>query len=159
MKSREKLIIKTVLLDEWRRKYDALDNAYDKVRTRSVTLLTIQLGLVGYFLSQLTILYKEELYGKIFFVMAASLLLYALYLSIRNYRAYSQWLSPVYELEIEKINNTSDILTAMDIILDDYKDSYDKNCLVNNTSGKRLNDSLYITIVGVIMLLVLNLAL
>lgn len=148
--------IQKIQLEEWRRKLDAIDSSYDRIRGRSVTLLTVQVGLIGYFISQLNDLIKPELYAKVFFTIGVAIGIYALQLALRNYRTYTNWLSPMYDLEIEKMNNASDEKEALQVLLDDYKDAYSNNLSVSNTSGKRLTDSLHITIASAIILLVLN---
>lgn len=158
MKESEKVDVVRLQLEEWRRKYDDISNSYDKVRSRSVTLLTIQLGLFGYFISQLDNLIKPELYGKIFFVFGCALGLYASFLTLRNYRAIGDWLSPMYDLEIEKMNNSENLSDATKVIVDDYKISYESNMSIHHLAARRLNNSLFISIASVIILMVLNFA-
>ncbi|HEY8992367.1 MAG TPA: hypothetical protein VIM37_00795 [Candidatus Microsaccharimonas sp.] len=145
-------------LSEWRRKVDAIDQSYDRIRGRSITLLTIQLGVTGYFITQLTTIIKPELYGKLFFVIGAATAVCAIALSIRNYRTKHHWASPMYELEIERMNNALDLKGALDILVVDYKVAYENNLSIHQPAANRLNQSLFMFIAAAIILLVLQFA-
>jgi hypothetical protein len=145
-----------IQLEEWHRKYDAIDTAYDRVRSRSVALLSIQIALAGFFISQLNHLIKHELYGQVFLVFGAILFIYSAYLTFMNYRANSGWSSPMWDLEIEKMNNSKNTEEALNVLLKDYKYSYDCNLSIHEPAAKRLNLSLFVFIGAVIILVVLN---
>lgn len=156
MTNKDEYDIQLIQLEEWRRKIDSIERSYDRIRSRSVTLLTVQVGLVGYFLSQYQLLIEPGMVSKIFFIIGAILGLHAIQLALRNYRTYSNWLSPMYDLETEKMNNAENKRRALKVLLDDYKDAYDNNHTVNELTGKRLTYSLFFTIASAIILLVLN---
>lgn len=151
-----KVLVKSLQLDEWRRKYDAIDNSYDRIRSRSITLLTIQIGVISYFITRLETLIKSEIYGVIFLIFGSVMALVAIGFSIQNYRSKKRWSSPMYELEIEKMNQAKQYSDALDILLDDYRGSYDNNCQIHEPAAKRLNQSLFIFIGAAIILLALN---
>ena len=147
-----------IQLEEWRRKYDSIDTAYDRIRARSITLITVQLAFGGYILTQIQSMIHNELYGIVFFIMGVLVFLYSASLSTRNYRARHGWSSPMWELEIERMNNCTDTSAALEILVADYKKAYDHNLSIHEPAAQRLNQSLFIFIAAAIILLVLHLA-
>lgn len=147
-----------VQLEEWRRKDSAVSAAYDKIRSRSITLIGIQIGVMGYFISRLSYIVKPELYGILFLSIATILGVISLILSIWNYVAKKYWLSPMYDCEIEKMNQAPTVSVAYKILVDDYKTCYDSNLKIHEPAGRRLNWALFTFIASAIILIVLNFA-
>jgi hypothetical protein len=145
-------------LSEWRRKDDSIGVSFQSIRSRSIAVLGVEIGLAGYFISKLDTIIKPELYGILFFSLAAILAVAAVLLVGWNYLSKRHWSSPMYDVEIEKMNNADKLSDAYIILTDDYKKSYDHNMHVTESAAKRLNGSLLLFIASAIMLMILTFA-
>ena len=144
-------------LDEWRRKTVSLDAGYNKVRSRSINLLTIQFGFSSFALVYIDDMIRSEAYGVVFLVLGFILLISSIILSATSFIS-RLWHCPMHDLEIEKMNNSKNIALVYKVLIDDYKECYDNNLKSHESASKNIKPSIYLFALSAIMLLTLMFA-
>jgi len=145
-----------IQLSEWRRKFDSLDAGYDKIRVRSISLLAVQFGFSSFVLLSLSRITNFDLHVIVFFIFGSLLLLVSIILCVVNYVSKA-WHSPMYKLEIEKMNNAKNLAGVYKVLIDDYDEAYHLNLKVHEPSARNLNIAVYLFAASAIIILTLML--
>lgn len=130
---------------------------YDKLHNKMFTLVGLELALASVLsFNAFNAPAEHTIAENIFLYGAAASLIASLVIIFINYQAKREWASPMSELEIEKMDNSRSRLEALNILYNDYRETYNLRASVLNRKGSHLNASLYLFIISAIIVIVLN---
>jgi hypothetical protein len=143
-------------IQEQRRVYDWLDENYNQLRVKSLTILGGGLGALVFLYSSGNLFIPKSTADKIFYFSGLTMVIFAIGLLIASLRP-QEWEFPTEKKDIACLEQFETEFEHLVYTRDRYQVCYDVNIAAYDYKQKLYNLSLYPLIFGTIILVVLKL--
>ena len=146
--------ILVITIDELRRTLDWLDDAYARVKTKTLTFIGAGLALLTFLYASGDIFFPAETYGKIFYCIGLSLVVAAIIMLFASMWP-RRWEFTIDTNDLEDMN-FEDKSHYLQYVKSSYMKAYKANCQTYSKNHRILHMAFFPLVVGAIILVVLK---